>query len=362
VAVVCVHLLIACDEAKLPAIDWEGVHVRFATTYDHLPCGRTLERLDQRAGWLQEDLASPLPDGKKITYYWLRPEDMGLSPCGEMHSCTNGKRTVFSTTPFHHHELTHAVASTLGRSHALLEEGLATAFEEHSILIQPYCPGEIAPCQEGVDRIVEDFQKAIEDRHDLHYLFAGHWVRFLIETYGLTSVKAIYEAVSLEADYSEVQSAFDQHVGMSVEETLDQWLADAPPCYPGMYNTRYDALEPADGPDGPVWEHHIELRCDSPTVTEQRLNSELWSHVNIDIGQAGQYYLEADASSETELRAWLSDCSNCDWPMTDVAVPFGTQTEFTLTDTNYCLFIWETKWDDITGIDTVVDVTISAIP
>ncbi len=202
-------------ESDMPPISWEGENVRFGTNHDEMPCGSTLERLDETVGLLMERLEISLPSNQKITYYWV-DADTVRKRCGQATACSYST-VVMSTDPIQQHELVHAVTSRLGRKHRLLGEGLAVAYGEPDSRYWDSCFTSAANVEE---QMVPNL-----DRENMEYGCAGRFVRYLIETHGLDALKKLVSLTDAGSGKQEFDVACREATGLTIRRLLDDFDA-----------------------------------------------------------------------------------------------------------------------------------------
>ena len=345
-----------CDEGSLPDITWEGNKIRFGTTYDYLPCGTTLEVLDQAVVELENSAEISLQKDEKITYYWLRPSDMHLTPCGNADGCTNGSTTVYSELPLATHELAHTVFSKLGRSHALLEEGFAVAFDWFHIPPSYPCTDDDFPCEDAIDHI-ESALSSEFGRKDLNYLFAGHFIRYLLDTHGLSACKQVYTEISLNSNYSKINSIFLTVFGDDISQLLQNWKNEAPWCYNAEFVCNYPEIVPNQDGSDLFWELAVDLRCDSQTVNGQDGYRFLHYYSVISIPGSGEYVFTVESTPDTSAELYIFDCNNCPGIDMGPEISMNGQTVLSLEESTYWLLIRE--YGNVLEIDSSIAISIT---
>lgn len=279
----------------LPQVVWEGEKIRFATTEDHLPCGRALEILDDDVVKMEEELGLAMAGGVKITYYWL-PDHMYLSPCPDWVSgCASGY-TIFTTNSSHHHEVVHILTAKLGPGHAFLSEGFAEAFNRRSRF-------ELGD-EENLAVRIKRCLKAYAVSADIDYPLAGKFTRFLITEYGLEPMKKAYARISPGSDESDFDQIFRAVLGDSLNSIIDKFVENAPECYATPSNC-HDMETTAEWRDG-VWEHQFEMSC-TDAVAEAS-GGEIFQSVVVDVPSSGPYVLEVSGTFGIKLSLRVTPC------------------------------------------------------
>jgi hypothetical protein len=123
------------EELPLPPVVWEGEMVRARMDDPGIQvCGGTFEALDRHAALVREAL---LLEGDGVIEYSIGDQDFVDAGCvgapvDSVAGCsTRPEGNVFTTTPFHLHEIVHAVRShdpAISRRSPIFEEGLAVMF------------------------------------------------------------------------------------------------------------------------------------------------------------------------------------------------------------------------------------------
>lgn len=303
IIVIAFAFTIGC-ESDLPQIAWEGEKVRFATTEDHLPCGRALEILNDDVVQVEQDLALSLAGGAKVTYYWL-PDHMHLSPCPSWVSGCASDYTIFTTKSSHRHEVVHILTSELGPGHAFLSEGFAEAFNGYSrfeLRNEDNLAARIKRC------LISYAVSA-----DIDYPLAGKFIRFLITEYGLDQVKSVYARVSPGSDEEDYDQIFRATLGASLDSIIKQFVQKAPECYATPTGC-HDMAARDPWIDG-VWEHRFTMSCTEGVA--EASGGEIFQSTVVDIPTSGPYMLEVAGTFGFKLAVQVVPCGgvneNCDF-------------------------------------------------
>lgn len=127
------------------------------------------------------------------------------------------------------HELTHAIRRE--RLPVVFEEGLAEVFGDLGWTSEPASRDRLLEILEASDPV---------DKAD--YARAGHFVAFLIETYGMEALDRFALAGNLHDDYARVRRAFESSFGVTLEQALDVY-SDYPECDSSAWMDRHIACE-----------------------------------------------------------------------------------------------------------------------
>ncbi len=259
---------------RLPDVSWEGDHIRFSTSVDHLPCGDSLTEMDRHVGELAAALDEKAPPDEKIDYYWL-PDRMDLTPCPPSTDCAEGTN-VYSRTMFHYHEIVHVLLRKLGRSQTFLFEGMAEAFGRSG--------GRLTvPREQARSEILKSLSARV-DPATISYPLAGLFVRFLIDTYGFASIKQVYIRAREDTDIDDFRRIFKEECGVELNEAMDRFIEEAKTCYPRINL----CVSPSVPWDGSVWKYDFGMGCSDSGVLEIAPGA-LRNEALIEISQAGAY-------------------------------------------------------------------------
>lgn len=216
----------ACQD-ELPPVHWEGEHILFAADHPEQVCGGTLEYLDRRTGQMLERLGA---DPGKVTYYYLDdvsdhcPSDVKLEGCVF-------DDVIYSVTIPHLHEIVHTRAGD--GLPGVLEEGLA-AYQG-----DPY---PILGTDVSHDRLAELLVTNGEVQTLDEYTRAGHFVAFLVETFGLGTLLELDDNLPPESSFAQLDAAFQRVLGVNVDGVLELYEA-YPECL-GTVDTSIACAEP----------------------------------------------------------------------------------------------------------------------
>ncbi len=285
--------------SDLPPIAWEGEKIRFATTEDHLPCGRALEILDEDVATMEQETGLPLPGGVKITYYWL-PDHMSLSPCSDWVSGCASDYTIFTTNSSHYHEVVHILTARLGPGHAFFSEGFAEAFNRRS----RFELSDEEDIEERIKRCLIPYAVSA----DIDYPLAGKFTRFLITEYGLEQMKKAYARISPGFDEAGVDRVFKAVFGGSLNSIIDKFIHEAPECYATQSNCH--EMDTSDRWKDGVWKYEFEMSC-TEAVAEAS-GGEIFQSTVVDVPSSGPYKLEVDGTFGVELSIRLVPCGAVD--------------------------------------------------
>ncbi len=308
-SVISMFFQLACEEdSQLPPVSWQGDWIRFATTAEKLPCGKTLEKLDEAVLRAQELLNRPLTDNKKITYYWLPEPDSKLSPCGDAHSCAIGL-TIYSEVLDMHHEIIHSLTSGDEhlRHHRCFEEGFADAFSLSQIR---------RSLSEDQDDLLEAFitPPTVYDSISVPFNCA-HFVRYLLEKEGLEITNELFDRSKTSSTVQQMDNIFVELTGTGLESQIYAWSTDAPECYQAMALCEYmEELLPSDQ-SNTRWNKTIHFSCDSGDTIRQSKSWELLADYIIDVKTPGEYNVSITSSTaesgNSYSQVYLEKCGEC---------------------------------------------------
>lgn len=232
--------ILGCDE--LPEIRYETDHLRIGIAFDPPLCQGNLDHYERIVTSLEDQLATSVRDPIHI-YLWddSRPfVESGWCTDGVALGCyANG--VVYAGALSVEHELVHAVIDTFASPAPFWNEGAAVALKGERTFF-----GWTAP----VDNLDLEFPQ-------LTYSTAGHFSRWLLETYGVELYRELLRARGSSRE------AFESTYDMTVEAAQELYFADAPHAY--------GALNSCDHPDLPQtddfqWSETIEIDCAASDV------------------------------------------------------------------------------------------------
>ena len=234
-------LLVACEQ--LPEIQYETEHLRIATNFNEPLCQGDLDHLELVVSTLEAQLDTKL--GRPVDLYlWDDVSDSSASP-GWCRNDTglgcykNG--VVYSGQLAVDHELVHAVVATIGAPATFWGEGAAEALQSHRTIFNWSAPTANLNL----------------DSPQLSYLTAGHFSRWLLETHGLASYRALLRAPG------SAQKAFESTYGMTIEDAEAQYFDQAPHSYGALISCDHAEL-PQTG--DLRWSESIDIDCDNADV------------------------------------------------------------------------------------------------
>ena len=261
-------LVLACQER--PPISYETEHLRVGTSFDEPLCQGDLDHMESVISTVEAELDVRMDERVKV-YLWpitQWPPSSGICDTDVSIGCaTRGK--IYSSMVALDHELVHVViANTLGWPKPFWSEGVAVALEPERTLF-----GLTAPV-DGLDL----------ERPD--YRTAGHFSRYLLETYGAAKFR------ELLGRSGSARKAFERTYGMSAEDAQRDYFEDAPWSYAPLIGCQSESL----APDGAfVWSEEVEIDCgDAKTYGGP---TGVRTYRNVVIAERGQYAISTTAEN-----------------------------------------------------------------
>lgn len=235
-------LVVSCGQGDqggfqdLPSISWRGSYIAFGTDVDEDLCPATLPMEDEYMEGVNEYVRSNA--SFPIRYYHLREglEHYG-GYCEGAHGCArfmDGEMFVLSRQLTHRHELIHA--SSIGGSHRLLEEGLATFLGTDLQWRGIADPLDIRAVVERLENDERGFPAEL-------YPVAGHFVSFLVEQHGLPAVVELTDASELGMTLDELDALSLEHLGRDLRSAIDEYEASGPGCEVAQYSPTWFQCE-----------------------------------------------------------------------------------------------------------------------
>ena len=146
----------------------------------------------------------------------------------------SSRATIHTIWRFDNHEVVHVYAGHWGSPVALVGEGFAVAHQMnprggdfvakwsgtpiHDIARQQRAAGQLWPIAELADT---GTFRARDSR--ITYPVGGSFIRFLIDTYGLASMRALYGSMGPTASLAQTREAFQRVYGFSLDEAERRW-------------------------------------------------------------------------------------------------------------------------------------------
>jgi hypothetical protein len=286
------------DEPSLPSVQVQGRFLSYAANDDIVVCGGTVSYAE---AWM-EALALYLgidPDQMLPTTYSFVDSSLLEEVCGsKWGGCTHregGHIQIFATRPFLYHELVHAVkASAWPRRQPLLQEGLASAFDQDvPVLYYEFTPDEI--------------DTAIEAERGIHlaYSVGNYLVYWMLTLYGSDAFKQFWYASSRPTTAADFRATFEGIFG----ESLDEMLAGLPSNH--VCPISICAGEPLAWEQG-RWTTESPHSCADGAVVGYigEDYSDLIRNELMEITEAGSYDVSVSESTNTGQGATIMPCQD----------------------------------------------------
>jgi hypothetical protein len=233
-------LLVPACEQRLPEFRYETAHLRIATDFDEPLCRGDLDHYESVINTLETVLDTTV-DERTDVYLWdltmAQPDWCSLE---YVVGCYQDG-VVYADQTSVDHELVHVVVASIGSPAAFWNEGAAASLQSDRTYLGTSKPSD------NLD---------LESPY-LSYATAGHFSRWLFETYGVELYRALLRAPG------SARQAFEQTYEMTVEQAQDLYFAQPP------YS--YGAFMGCDNPELPQvgemqWSETIDIHCDKPHV------------------------------------------------------------------------------------------------
>lgn len=302
----------ACQEPAPPdpaPVVWEGERVEIAAHDELLACGGSFSYLDAFVAALHDDMGLEW-GGTPVRYYMLSPDELAeLGFCPSEARCIYEHR-VYSDRALDLHELVHATrAEALGQplpGITYFEEGLAVLYDTET----------------RTEATSLDVYEGLESISDLngymsagHYGVAGHFTRFLVDTYGMEDHAGFVEAQESVRTVADVEQTFEDVLGESLPSVVDEYRAEYPLCS-DLARTRHllECAQPPVVPDAGSIRVEYELACDDPEVLGP-VEGRMWRSFTIEVAEPGRVRF-TNAIAPFDFQLEVVDCeSGC---LTDV--------------------------------------------
>lgn len=227
-----------CAEDQLPPILWETERAIIGSELEGFElCHDDFAMLDEHVALVEDMLGVERSSKLKVYFYDLDGLPCGVSPQGCYRHDTD--QIHMATWDGLDHEIVHAVAPDSFPS-LFWEEGTADALRW------------VGTIGDG-ERVLENATKNRPE--ELDYLNARHFVRWIIETHGLESLRRIISGATEE-----------EATGSSFDELAAAHRESVPYAYPALepYICPFDALPELEAG---VWQEDFDLGCDQPGAT-----------------------------------------------------------------------------------------------
>jgi hypothetical protein len=255
--------------------------------------------MDRLLGALREQLGAPAPG--RPTYYLLEGELTEYdTPCpSEAYACADGSAAYTRIAPLDH-EIVHLARSAVDFSHPLLEEGAAEYW------------GDDADIRGPVRGDVLDIATRGSEVQFPSYPRAGHFVAYLVETYGETAFFDVSARTRFDSTVEELSGALVEVYGMDLEMLVEDYEAIYPECPQVEYRAAigecaFAAARPlCDAIQGPLVIRR-RFSCGDEDVLGPRLGR-LWTTIPVDVPEAGLYNLVFEASPAAGVELKVRRC------------------------------------------------------
>lgn len=232
-------LVSACE--RDPEFQYETPHLRIATNFDQPLCRGDLDHYESMITTLEIVLDTTV-DERVDVHLWdltmMAPPGWCTLP-GVVGCYVDG--VVYADQASIDHELVHVIVDSIGSPASFWNEGAAESLESDRTYLNDELPTD----------------NLNQESPYLDYATAGHFSRWLFETYGVERYRALLRAPGT------AREAFEQAYEMTIEAAEEQFFAQAP------YS--YGAFIGCDDPELPQvgamqWSETIEIDCDNPHV------------------------------------------------------------------------------------------------
>jgi hypothetical protein len=224
-------------------IRYETEHLRIGTDFDEPLCQGNLDHLERVVTTASTSLSTQIVKPVEVYVWdiWQWQEETQKWCSEEANGCFRDG-VVYASEASLDHELIHAVVETIADPPSFWDEGAAEALQSHRTIFGHSDP-TVTLEREGTE---------------VDYLTAGHFSRWLLETYG----DELYGKL-LRAGGS-AREAFESTYEMSIEQAQAQYLEAAPYSYGARVGCEAPELPQSDDVLG--WAETIEVDCSHSDV------------------------------------------------------------------------------------------------
>lgn len=300
-------------EPELGSFVARGEHVEVWASDGIEVCGGNVEHMDRFVEAFR-DFVGPRPEAEFHRYYVLDGDDWEeLDRCRDgATGCVVRHRTVYARMIPSTHELVHAELGAGG--HTLLEEGIAEVF------------GNVDPDRMPLGyEILDALEHGNNDLPFEAYQRAAHFTRFLLDQHGIDAFLKLRDATSLGDDADRLDEAFDEALGISLDEALADYAEFPELCFNAGYRPPMVECAAPSSPwqDATTFTETVDLSCGSPDVLGP-FGGEIFTLRAFEVAKLDEFSIEIDAEGTDEARAWVVKCdSECArLPREDREYPF----------------------------------------
>lgn len=193
------------------------------------------EHQEAFGAWAVSLLGVNIP--KKIDFYKYKDYDQmrRIWGTGGVAWADSGTLSVHHYSPWDNHESVHLLTYLIGRPSDFFNEGIAIAlstdpyngdFEGRWYGTSVHYWGKRFK-DEGTLIPLNDILESNDFRRyepGITYPESGSFVRFLIDTYGVSKIKSIFQTVNLGDSKEEIKQKFQSIYGFSVDQAKAEWL------------------------------------------------------------------------------------------------------------------------------------------
>ncbi len=264
----------SCAE-PLPAIRYRTEQAVIGTSFEHSICPSDLQWLDDHIERVEDLLGAASDEPLEIYVY------DGFPPQCTLDGCYTSDGYIAANWHALDHEVVHAIVDRFADPPAFWNEGIAEALAERGT-------------SRGWRQSVVDNVSA-NTSTEVDYATAGHFVRWLVETRGIESVREVLERASVELVLGEM-----------LVDLQAQYEAEAPYTYPPIS----DACDYLELPlvEDAFWYERTPISCE--TEGTSRFEGFWVSAVRAVDLEAGRYVLEVGGGEG----ARIVGCQDRAWP------------------------------------------------
>lgn len=298
-AIVATSVLLVTGCSDLPKLEYETEHLELGAEFPL--CRGNLDHYEHVVTTLETALDTTL-DKKVKVYIWDMREndDPGWCDNDDVGGCY-ADREIFSEVHSVEHELVHALIDSFGSPSTFWSEGAAEAMQ-------------VGRTRFGTRDPATDVDKTLPD--DISYTTAGHFSRWLLETYGIDQYQQLLRSPKAG------RAAFESVYGVAFEDAQSDYFEQAADSYRAYISC--DDL-PLAQIDSQNWSESIEIECTEPS-TYGGING-LYSSRVVTIAERGDYSISTSATQMSIIR-----CPDGDYdepPSLDDPQQYGDIPEYT---------------------------------
>jgi hypothetical protein len=283
-----------------------GEHVELHVEAGLKPCGDVVAHMDAFTAAVADALAVDI-DGLVFEYHWWSRDGLAGTPCGDgVLGCATPSGIHAQVAPLDH-ELVHSVSFEIGYPPSFFVEGLAVAFQTHSLLrSDPLAPPGDASVLAAIESTTTD------SLGGMHYALAGAFTRFLIDRHGMPAYRELYASLGYRHSLAQIEATFAAVLGEPLADAIAAFDAERRGCPAGVSTFALrECGAPALAWDDRELEVRRSLLCGEPDVVGPFFDGTARVSAAFEVVEAGGFVATFASEWPSSVVA-LTSCGGCD--------------------------------------------------